>query len=384
MRIVIISNGHSINTEGVNVSGGDVRWIEIARRWAEKQHEIHVYTTNSGRDLCSKLGFNAEFSILETGSTKSNTLNYFLRAIKSTFCIPNSLIKLDPDIIYSVTEHYYDVIPAVILKRKTKASWTSVVHWVATINRQGTIFDNLLFLLQQRVGIFFIKRFSDHVLAVSNSTRTDLLRLGLRNNIHTVACGVDYHRINMVLSEDPYAEKIYDAVFMKRFHSAKGIFDLIDIWARVVEKKPSSKLLIIGGGSNEVVEDVKQLIIKRGLQNNIELSGTVYDFTKKIKLLQKSRLFVLPSYEENWAIVIGEALACGLPVICYELPEIVPIWKNSVVWVTKGDIALFAATVLKLLSSPDNMKTLSEYGTNYVKQYNWDNISANELSVAVK
>ena len=386
MKIIIISNGHSINAEGVNVSGGDIRWIEIAKRWVEKKHKLYILTSRGGRDLCLKFGLNAKFIIMETMEKKFNSsiFNYLLRSIKSTFCQPNIFDKLKPDIIYSVTEHYYDVIPAVILKRKTRANWISVVHWVATINREGKLLDNLLFFFQQRIGIFLIKKFSDYVLAVSDSTKTALFKMGFNNNLRAVACGVDYPRIKAILMEYSKSGKTYDAVFMKRLHPAKGIFDLIDIWTLVVEKKPDSKLLIIGGGSDKTVAKLKQLIIKKNLQNNIEMIGTVYDFTKKIRFLQKSRLFLLPSYEENWAIVIGEALACGLPVISYELPEIIPIWKNSVVWVKKGDINLFAEAVLKFLSSPNEMAILSKYGMEYVKQYDWGNISYNELNITIK
>ena len=42
--------------------------------------------------------------------------------------------------------------------------------------------------------------------------------------------------------------KKYDAVFIGRFHPQKGVLELIDIWKRVVNKKPQAKLAMIGDG----------------------------------------------------------------------------------------------------------------------------------------
>jgi len=63
MKALFIANGININEGKPGISGGDIRWIEIARRWQEMGLEIHVLTQNAGRELCKKLGKVHMFSI---------------------------------------------------------------------------------------------------------------------------------------------------------------------------------------------------------------------------------------------------------------------------------------------------------------------------------
>ena len=384
MRILIVSNEHSVTTEGAEVTGGEVRWIEIAKQWTEAGNEVHVLTPRTGEELCEKLHLHAQFHISDRSAAKkslgSMVYNYALRTLKARFALPSSALMVKPDLIYSATEHYYDTLPAAFLKKKTGSTWAAVVHWVAPLERHGNPFSNLFFYIQQRLGLRLVKKYADSVLAVSDSTRNDLLRLGFPSHkLHTVGCGVDLQGIVGTAEKNESLPKSYDGVYMKRFHPAKGIFDVISIWNEVVRSRPDARLILIGGGSPSIISKLEQLIQNKGLRNNILIIGTVYDFEQKIQLLLKSKVFLLPSHEENWGIVIGEALACGLPVVCYDLPEIRPVWKDRVTWVRKGDTAEFAAAALEILRRYGDMGSSIKAGVEYMKPYDWHNLSDAEL-----
>ena len=388
MRILIVSNEHSVTTEGAEVTGGEVRWIEIAKQWIEAGNEVHVLTPRTGEELCEKLHLEAQFHISDQSAARkslgSMVYNYAVRTLKARFALPRSVLVLEPDLIYSATEHYYDTLPAAFLKKKTGSRWAAVVHWVAPLERHGNPFSNLFFYVQQRLGLRLVKKYADSVLAVSDSTRNDLVRLGFPSHkLHVVGCGVDLQAIVDIAEKNKGLLKSYDGVYMKRFHPAKGIFDVISIWNEVVRSRPDARLILIGGGSPWIVSKLEQLIENKGLRNNISIIGTVYDFEQKILLLLKSKLFLLPSHEENWGIVIGEALACGLPVICYDLPEIRPVWKDKVTWVRKGDTAEFAAAVLGGLRKDSDVGSSTNAGVEYMKPYDWHNLSDEELQLVM-
>ncbi len=385
MKILIISLGHSLTTLGVNISGGDIRWIEIAKSWNESGNEIHIFTTRSGRDLCKKMKLDFSIHVLDEHETKSNILKYFFIALKSAFVLPQELIDLKPDLVYSASTEYYDLAPAIQIKRKCGSSWVSVVHWIAPLRRHGKIVSSLFYYIQQRAGLMLIRTYADKILAVSPSTRDQLLGLGLSSSrVDAVDCGVDYYGTNNLIKKYEDLPKIYDAMFMKRFHSAKGVFDLIDIWDKVVKTKSDAKLILLGGGSEDIVTEMEDLIKAKGLSNNIKFVGLVYDFEEKIKIMLQSKLFILPTYEENWAIVIGEALTCGLPVICYELPEIKPIWNDTVYWIKKGDLEAFADKIIHLLNSPEERKATFDRVKTYTRRYDWPEVSKRELSLSLK
>ena len=86
-----------------------------------------------------------------------------------------------------------------------------------------------------------------------------------------------------------------------------------------VDKKIN--LIMIGGGDK--VPDLRKLCAQKGL--NTQFTG----FLPKEKIatiLRKSKFFVHASHVETFSIVVAEALACGLPVICSNtgaLPELI-------------------------------------------------------------
>lgn len=372
-------NGIGSENNLPGISGGDVRWGEIAKIWQKQGHEIHVFTPQAGKDFCEKMGLNAFFHIFGVPN-EYGMKTYIFRALKS-FLIPTSL-KSSFDIIYSSTEHWYDVIPAIKIKKINKTvRWGAVVHWVAPLKRKGTDFlSGLLFYINQRVGYHYIKKMADVVLAVSDSTAESVREIGIaENRIFSVACGMDFDKIHGITKE--VNQKEYDAIFMKRFDGTKGVFDLPEIWREVVNKKNNAKIGLIGFGTKKVIEKLEKLIELNNLQKNIEIIGPIYDFKEKFLTLAKSRLFILPSYEENWAIVIGEAMAAGLPVLCYDIKEIKPIWQDKIIWIPMGNKRQFANEINHLLSDENLRENLSKEGSDFIKKYDWKQIAENELDI---
>ncbi|BAD85912.1 glycosyltransferase, family 4 [Thermococcus kodakarensis KOD1] len=378
-RALFIANGIGAENGKPGISGGDIRWIEIAKKWQEMGIEIHVLTQDAGIELCKRVGLTAEFHRMKMPSEYS-IRGYLLRALNS-FRIPQELMRFE-GIIYASTEHWYDVIPGALIKRKNPQNRFAIVaHWVAPLIRKGTsAINSILFYINQRVGYFVGKRYSDVFLAVSKPTGNDLKRIGIpESKIRVVEAGVDYERIRQISSK--IKEKQFDGVFMKRFDGTKGVFDVVEIWEHVVSEIPDAKLILIGHGTKTNVNKLERMIKDKKLEENVKILGPIYDFEEKFKTLAKSKVFLLPSYEENWAIVIGEAMAAGLPVVCYDLPEIRPIWKDNVIWIPRGNKKEFAKKVVELLENENVGKRVGENGARFVKRYDWRKIAGKELMI---
>src|SRR5690606_35462694 len=127
---------------------------------------------------------------------------------------------------------------------------------------------------------------------------------GKKDNSFLVECGID---LSWMEENEIPTEFEYDAVFMKRLHPGKGIYDIIEIWGEVVKQKADARLAIMGEGSEDVRNRILSRMKELEIEDNIDLIGPVYDIDEKLKILRSSKVFVLPSHEENWAIVIGEA-----------------------------------------------------------------------------
>jgi len=244
--------------------------------------------------------------------------------------------------------------------------------------KQSTLINSFLFMLGERLSVFLIKHFSDITLAVSQSTRRQLLNVGLkRNKVIPVDCGVNYKEIVKITKRN--RRKKYEAVFMKRIQAVKGVFDLIEIWEQVVKLKPNAKLAIIGGGVDN--QAVVNIIKEKKLEKNIVFFGPIFDFKKKFTVLSQSKLFILPSYEENWAIVIGEAMAAGLPVLAYDLTELIEVWKDNFIQVPLGNTKIFADKIIELLDNPKEISRMSKKALEFVKKYDWETIAKKELEI---
>jgi len=385
MKALFVMNGASFGSSGSpNVSGGDLMLIEIAKRWTQRGVEVHFLTSSAGKELCDKLGLKAVYH-LSHSSTKLSISRYIFIALRSAVARTTTKAKTIFDIVYSSNEHLYDVLPAFKMKKRN-VEWVAMVHFVPpppwTRVKAGKL-NAILYYLNHMLGALIIRNNADLVFAVSQTTASDYIRK-LKfdgKKVVAVAGGVNYGSIRAIA--DSTREKNYDAIFMKRLQPMKGVFDVIKVWRQVVNASPNAKLLILGDGPADVVARMHRMITELGLVENIEMIGPVYDIEEKISLLARSKLFLLPSYEENWAIVIGEALTVGLPVVAYDLLELKEIWGEHVLWIPKGNVEVFAAEVINLLSNDKSYQKLVGNGINLMKQFDWDNIAKRELDLCI-
>ena len=103
-------------------------------------------------------------------------------------------------------------------------------------------------------------------------------------------------------------------LFLSRIHVKKGIELLIDAWQNLREDFSDWKLLVVGNGEEEYIITLKQRVKDKGLDECIKILPPVFG-EAKYQLYSESALFVLPSFSENFGMVIAEAMSCGVPAI---------------------------------------------------------------------
>lgn len=381
MKILFIANA-ILDGENPGFAGGDVRFIEIAKHLQKQGHEIHLLSTHGGATLCKKFGLNVILHTIAGTGWVRGRLAFIIRALKCIFVLPETLRNFNEGVVYSANEMVFDVIPALRLKLMNKGNitWATVVHWLPPFppwkRKESTLINSTMFFINERLSVFLANKYADTLLPVSSPTAKQLQDFGANmTKVHTVECGVNCGEIHEIVEK--VKEKKYDAVFMKRLQAVKGIFDVIEIWEMVVREKTDAKLLVIGDGIDG--QRAREMVIAKGLEKNIHFAGVIYDSKDKFTRIAESKLFVLPSYEENWAIVIGEAMAAGTPVVAYGLPELVGVWGDSFVHIPLGDKQAFAKKIVELIASPSLLKDLSRTGKDFVNKFDWQSIAEREL-----
>jgi glycosyltransferase involved in cell wall biosynthesis len=136
----------------------------------------------------------------------------------------------------------------------------------------------------------------------------------------------------------------------------KGIHHLIDAYRRIRAKRENVELIIVGTGPYE-----QQLREASRHIPNIQFIGYVSEKAKS-QWYRSSDLFVLPTLNDAWGLVVNEALYFGTPVITTDEAasrELVERTDTGVI-VSAGDTDALAHTIDRLISNPKRLSALKK------------------------
>lgn len=156
------------------------------------------------------------------------------------------------------------------------------------------------------------------------------------------------------------------ALFLGRLSEEKGFFDLLEATALVKRYIPNFKLRCGGEGD---VNDVMSRIKKLGIDRNVELLGWV-DEEERMKLLECSTIFVLPSYVEGMPMAVIEAMSMGIPVVASNVggvPDVIENGKEGIL-VGAGDVNAIAKALVGLLEDASERAGFALAGKRKVDQ----------------
>ncbi|MEC9281753.1 MAG: glycosyltransferase family 4 protein [Bdellovibrionota bacterium] len=95
----------------------------------------------------------------------------------------------------------------------------------------------------------------------------------------------------------------------------KGQLELLQAFVSIEKKYPDTRLLIVGS-ETPGEEGYKQKLVETILENNLSHKVQMIGFQKNVpEWMSAMDIFVMPSYEEAFGIVLAEAMCVGLPVI---------------------------------------------------------------------
>lgn len=151
------------------------------------------------------------------------------------------------------------------------------------------------------------------VLATAKMEADNIRALGINSPIAIIPNGIDVSEYKCRSFEDKASVK-KQIVFLSRIHQKKGIEFLINAWEQLRDKYPQWNVVIAGNGEESYIKELKDMIGRKELQSCVEIIPPVFGDAKH-KLYCESSLFVLPTYSENFGMVIAEAMSCGVPCI---------------------------------------------------------------------
>jgi len=216
--------------------------------------------------------------------------------------------------------------------------------------------------------------------ACSTKEAEGFRNVGYRGPVAIVPNGVDTEKYapGDVTEAEVYWPQLKDrpvVAFMSRLSPEKGLDMLIPLWAELARSAAyRDALLVIAGPDDRGYQRrVTGMIDRHGLGNCVIMPGMLQGQEKRA-LLRRADVFILPSYSENFGIVVAESLACGTPVVTttgtpwQELHE-----ADAGRWVlpTLPDLSQALREVLDL--SPSQRAAMGQRGRTLVtRNYTWD------------
>lgn len=241
-----------------------------------------------------------------------------------------------------------------------------IVYWTEGVKEPRSI----LGIITKPIRYLFAKK-SDACIAQGNRTKNYLESLGVDGAKIFIAHNCVDNELFIRLSQKfknnkdilkkhlGFHEK-HLLIFVGRLTPMKGVFDLIEIYKKVIRNKIDIGLIIVGSGP--LKDYLRNTILKDNL-NNVHIIGSVTIFRELVKYYSISDLFVLPTLTDLAPLVLNEAMACGLPVVVYNaagnVDDLIVPQVNGII-VDTGDIEGFSESIIKIVSNQNVKAKMSK------------------------
>lgn len=250
-------------------------------------------------------------------------------------------------------------VPYVLAPRGTIEKWSLKQKWlkkkIALMTYQGVDFRHAVAI---------------HCTAESEAAQVRRLwprsPIIMSPNGVNAPCGLPPKRLH----EDGF----HRVLFLSRFHYKKGVLNLVDAWAKVRPK--GWKVELVGTDSSGYLKVVEEHIEELGLKDDFIITGPLMDEEKWVAY-RRADLFILPSYSENFGIVVAEALYAGVPVITTKGTPWRELETEGIGWWIDAGVDTLSRAIIEAIGLDDEQrKEMGSRGHQLVKErYSWSGVA---------
>lgn len=172
---------------------------------------------------------------------------------------------------------------------------------------------------------------------------------------------------------DSYSDcSVKRVIAVGRLDYQKSFDRLIMAWEKVHEVMPDWRLDIFGQG--EWQDMLQQMIDERGLRDVVKLNAPTKNIGKEYA---ESSMIVMSSHYEGFPMVLVEAMACGLPAVCFDFKcgprDIINEGENGLI-VPDGDLEGLAEAMIRLMKDDELRKRMGESAKAVVEKYSEEKV----------
>ncbi|MBU1118959.1 glycosyltransferase [Patescibacteria group bacterium] len=189
-------------------------------------------------------------------------------------------------------------------------------------------------------------------------------------------------------------EKKYDVVYCGSFKEWDGLFDIVSAAQEIIQRNSRAQFLMVGDG--RLKEEMEHFVTKKGLAKHFTFTGKVP--LQEVKTyLSQARIGVAPFNTQNLnaphfkkygfhfpPLKIFEYMACGLPVITIDAPQIKKrVTSDSGFFINEGDAHALAQNILHLLEDTVLQEQMADFNVKKANEHTWHDVAL-EIESALK
>lgn len=273
------------------------------------------------------------------------------------------------DIFHTADPHYFYSYQLARLRAKNKINRLVATSW------ETIPFNNESVWKKKKIKEF-TKKYTDLFVCYTEKAKRALREEGVsERKIEVVRLGVDIDKFKI---PNPKSQKNKITIlFVGRLVEEKGVLVLCDTFKMIMDHKSWIKekinrhlrLKIIGGG--KLKKQLEKMIVNNGLSDLATIEAKNYDEMPAV--YQSADIFVLPSkitktWEEQYGMVLLEAMASGLPIVAYDSGAISELISDVGILVNEGNKNDLAKNILKLAQDRNLRQRLGRMGRKLVEK----------------
>jgi glycosyltransferase involved in cell wall biosynthesis len=215
--------------------------------------------------------------------------------------------------------------------------------------------------------------------ATSEAEADNLRKLGFIQPIAMIPNGVYIPEVDISCRASQPPQRERNVVFMSRIHPKKGLKGLLEAWSKL---NPVNWMLTLAGPDEDGhLQEVLTYAKKLQIDNQVTYCGVV-EGEEKSKLLQSADLFILPSFSENFGVVVAEALAYGVPVISTLGTPWRGLVENKCGWWVDAEPDVLGEVLREAMALSDEERyEMGVRGRKYARQFDWGQIARETADV---
>ncbi|MDB9996342.1 glycosyltransferase [Gammaproteobacteria bacterium] len=212
------------------------------------------------------------------------------------------------------------------------------------------------------------------LVACSEDEAVKLKGMFPQNDVAVVFNGVDPHFYRAQSQRSIGVKEKRRMLFLSQIIPVKGLERLFHVIAEIgTELFSDWEFLIAGYGDDVYLESLRSLAIQLNLGSLINFVGPKIG-SEKIRIYDNSDVFILPTFSENYGIVVAEALARGIPVVTTKGTPWVELSELSCgLWVENSHEGIKDGILKVLNLSSAELMNMGQKGRALIKEkYLWD------------